>query len=147
MLYHGAIDGATLANGQLLEGGIALGREDLALVGADYYAMGHVHLAQQIPGLPAYYAGSAFPVDWAEVDVKGCNLVELEPLGGLGPDETGTGCCHLRSLPAPRPGEGRLDARRARPRVPGRRHRRLARRQGCEGDGDVPRALPRRAAA
>jgi exonuclease SbcC len=90
MLYHGAIDGATLANGQLLEGGIALGREDLALVGADYYAMGHVHLAQQIPGLPAYYAGSAFPVDWAEVDVKGCNLVELEPLGGLGPDETGT---------------------------------------------------------
>ena len=77
MLYHGAIEGATLANGQLLEGGIALGREDLALVGADYYAMGHVHLAQQIPGLPAYYSGSAFPVDWGETDQKGCNLVEL----------------------------------------------------------------------
>jgi len=90
LIYHGAVEGAALANGQLLEGGIALGREDLALVGADYYALGHIHLRQQIPGLPAWYAGSAFPVDWAEVDKKGCNLVELEPLGGLGPDETGT---------------------------------------------------------
>jgi exonuclease SbcC len=85
MLYHGAVEGATLANGQLLEGGIALGREDLALVGADYYAMGHVHLAQQIPGLPAYYSGSAFPVDWAEVDQKCCNLVEIEK-NNAGPD-------------------------------------------------------------
>ncbi|HXK36399.1 MAG TPA: metallophosphoesterase, partial [Candidatus Paceibacterota bacterium] len=79
MLYHGAVEGATLANGQLLEGGIALGRDDLALVGADYYALGHVHLAQQIPGLPAYYSGSAFPVDWGEQDSKGCNLVTIDP--------------------------------------------------------------------
>lgn len=79
LIYHGAVEGATLANGQLLEGGISLGREDLALVGADYIAMGHVHLAQQIPGLPAYYSGSAFPVDWGELDQKGCNLVEIDP--------------------------------------------------------------------
>jgi exonuclease SbcC len=77
LVYHGAVEGATLANGQLLEGGIALGSEDLALVGADYYALGHVHLAQEIRGLPAYYAGSAFPVDWGELDQKGCNLVEF----------------------------------------------------------------------
>ena len=50
MLYHGAVTGATMANGQLVEGGISIGREDLALVGADYYALGDIHLAQQIPG-------------------------------------------------------------------------------------------------
>ena len=80
MLYHGAVTGATMANGQLVEGGISIGREDLELVGADYYALGDIHLAQQIPGLPAYYPGSAYPVNWGEVDQKGFNLVELNPV-------------------------------------------------------------------
>lgn len=84
MLYHGAVEGATLANGQILEGGISIGREDLALVGADYYALGHIHLSQQIDGLPAYYAGSAFPVDWGETEQKGFNLVEIRG-GGPAP--------------------------------------------------------------
>ncbi|MCX6096817.1 MAG: metallophosphoesterase, partial [Candidatus Bipolaricaulota bacterium] len=78
MLYHGAIVGAEMANGQLVEGGISIGREDLALVGADYYALGHIHLRQQIPGLPAWYSGSAYPVNWGELDQKGCNLVEID---------------------------------------------------------------------
>jgi len=76
-LYHGAVTGASMANGQLVEGGISIGREDLALVGADYYALGHIHLAQQIPGLSAYYSGSAYPVNWGELDQKGFNLVDL----------------------------------------------------------------------
>lgn len=77
-VYHGAVAGATLANGQALRpGGIQIGREDLALVGADYYALGDIHLAQQIGDLPAYYAGSAYPCNWGETDQKGCWLVEL----------------------------------------------------------------------
>jgi DNA repair exonuclease SbcCD nuclease subunit len=75
---HLSIAGATMANGQIVPGReITIGRDDLALVGADYYALGHIHLAQQIGDLPAYYAGSAYPVNWGEVDQKRFNLVEL----------------------------------------------------------------------
>jgi exonuclease SbcC len=78
LLYHGTVRGATLQNGQAVGAGeIALGREDLALVDADYYALGHIHLAQQIGDLPAFYAGSAFPVNWGELDQKGFNAVEI----------------------------------------------------------------------
>jgi exonuclease SbcC len=78
-LYHGAVAGASMCNGQLVDGGISIGREDLALVGADYYALGHIHLAQQIGDLPAYYSGSAYPCDWGETDQKGFNLVTIDP--------------------------------------------------------------------
>lgn len=70
-VYHGNVVGATLQNNQILPAGdIAIGRDDLALVGADYYALGHIHLAQQIGGLEAYYAGSVFPITWGETDQK-----------------------------------------------------------------------------
>ncbi len=71
LVYHGSVEGASLCNGQTLPmGELAIGRDDLALVGADYYALGHIHKAQQIGALPAYYAGSAFPVDWGETETK-----------------------------------------------------------------------------
>jgi len=71
-VYHGSVEGASMCNGQTLPmGELAIGRDDLALVGADYYALGHIHQAQQIGDLPAYYAGSAFPVNWGELDQKG----------------------------------------------------------------------------
>lgn len=77
-LYHGSVEGASLCNGQVLRPGeLAIGRDDLALVGADYVALGHIHLAQQIQGLQAYYAGSAYPVNWSELDQKCFNLVEI----------------------------------------------------------------------
>jgi exonuclease SbcC len=78
MVYHGQVAGATLASGQALRpGGIQIGRDDLALVGADYYALGDIHLAQQIGDLPAYYAGSAYPCNWGELDQKGCWMVDI----------------------------------------------------------------------
>ena len=77
-LYHGGVAGASMCNGQLVEGGITIGREDLELVGADYYALGHIHEWQQISGLPAYYTGSAYPVNWGEVTQKRFNLVEID---------------------------------------------------------------------
>jgi exonuclease SbcC len=76
-IYHGAIAGATMQNGQVAEGGIAIGRDDLALVGADYYALGHIHLEQQLSGMPAYYPGPAYPVNWGEKGQVGFNLVEI----------------------------------------------------------------------
>ena len=80
-VYHGAVTGASMCNGQLVEGGISIGREDLELVGADYYALGHIHIAQQIGGLYAFYSGSAYPCNWGETDQKVCNLVDLWPEG------------------------------------------------------------------
>tara|TARA_Y100000310_G_scaffold269827_1_gene283292 strand:- start:2803 stop:6240 length:3438 start_codon:yes stop_codon:yes gene_type:complete len=77
-IYHGQVAGASLANGQILPGnGIEIGRDDLALVGADYYALGDIHKGQQIPGMNAYYSGSIFPVDWGETDVKCYNDVTI----------------------------------------------------------------------
>lgn len=79
MLYHGPVEGASMQNGQTIgAGSITIGREDLALVGADYYALGDIHLAQQISGMPAYYPGSAYPVNWGELGQVGFNLVEIE---------------------------------------------------------------------
>jgi len=63
--------------GHIIQGGIKIGKDDLALVGADYYALGHIHLAQKIEGEAAYYCGSMFPVNWGELDQKGFNVVEL----------------------------------------------------------------------
>ena len=81
-LYHGQVAGASLANGQILPGnGIEIGRDDLALVGADYYALGDIHKAQQIPGMNAYYSGSIAPFNWDETDAKTFNAVELEAPG------------------------------------------------------------------
>jgi len=78
LVFHVTIAGSSLHKHQVLPaGGIQIGKDDLALVGADYYALGHIHLAQQIGDLPAYYAGSAFPIDWGETDKKGFNLVTL----------------------------------------------------------------------
>lgn len=77
---HFSIEGASMCNGQILPmGELAIGRDDLALVGADYYALGHIHKAQQIGDLPAYYAGSAFPVNWGELDQKIFNYVLFDP--------------------------------------------------------------------
>lgn len=81
-VYHGSIEGASMCNGQILPmGELAIGRDDLALVGADYYALGHIHKSQQIGDLPAYYAGSAFPVNWGETDAKGFYLIRMNEKG------------------------------------------------------------------
>ena len=81
-VYHGQVAGASIQNNQILPAGdIAIGRDDLALVGADYYAIGHIHLAQQLGNLPAYYAGSAVYGNhdpWSETDQKGFNAVEIK---------------------------------------------------------------------
>jgi exonuclease SbcC len=78
-VYHGTVAGASISENQVMPpGGIQVGREDLAMIGADYYALGHIHLGQSIPDIPAEYCGSAFPVDWGEIDQKCFNLVEIE---------------------------------------------------------------------
>jgi exonuclease SbcC len=81
---HLTVAGASISESQVLPpGGIQIGADDLALVGADYYALGHIHMGQQVGNLPACYAGSAFPVDWGERDQKHFNIAESPAADGF----------------------------------------------------------------
>jgi len=79
LVSHITIAGSSISEAQSLpSGGIQIGKDDLALVGADYYALGHIHLGQQIEDMPAYYCGSMFPVNWGELDQKSFNEVTIQ---------------------------------------------------------------------
>ncbi len=79
LLYHGQVSGARTATGFGVENGhgLAVSRDDLAAVGADYIALGDIHEPQQIGGIPAYYPGSIVPQSWGETHKAGCNLVYI----------------------------------------------------------------------
>jgi exonuclease SbcC len=75
LLYHGQVSGAKTGTGYEAGSGIAVSQDDLKQVGADYYALGDIHEPQWIPGLPAYYPGSIYPINWGETHKAGCNLI------------------------------------------------------------------------
>jgi exonuclease SbcC len=77
LLYHGQVSGARTGTGYKAGSGIAVSRDDLAAVGADYLALGDIHEPQQVGDLPAYYPGSIYPASWGETHKAGCNLVEI----------------------------------------------------------------------
>ena len=79
-VQHGEVRGATLASGQVLPpGGIAVGTEDLALTGADYVALGHIHAAQALNSRLNRHLqrDPRIPVDWGERDEKSMLVVEV----------------------------------------------------------------------
>lgn len=84
LLYHGQVSGARSGTGFKVEGGsgLAVSRDDLSAVGADYIALGDIHEPQQIPDLPAYYPGSIYPLNWGETHKAGANVVEIEESAG-----------------------------------------------------------------
>jgi exonuclease SbcC len=83
VLYHGDVAGSTLQNDQTVERGtgIAITVDDLNDIGADYYALGHIHRPQKVGKLPAYYAGSIYPKNFGETHQAGFNVVELTQAG------------------------------------------------------------------
>lgn len=83
MLYHGDVAGCSLQNDRTIERGTGLSItiDDLAGIGADYYALGHIHKPQQVGTLPAYYAGSVYPKDFGETHRAGFNIVEIDGAG------------------------------------------------------------------
>ncbi|MDR0645384.1 MAG: hypothetical protein LBG05_10875 [Treponema sp.] len=76
VLYHGDVAGSVLQNDQTVERGtgIAITVDDLGDIGADYYALGHIHKPQRVGNLPAYYAGS-ITRNFGEQHKAGYNLV------------------------------------------------------------------------
>ena len=79
LLYHGQVAGSKMQNDQIIDrgSGISITYDDLAVVGADYYALGDIHEPQQIGDLPAYYPGSFYNTSFGETHRPGCNIVEI----------------------------------------------------------------------
>jgi DNA repair exonuclease SbcCD nuclease subunit len=74
---HCLVLGSKTSNGQILPGQeITIGKDDLAMIGADYYALGHVHMAQQVSSR-MWYAGSTYHVNFGETEAKSFNVVEF----------------------------------------------------------------------
>lgn len=76
---HLLVDGSNVSNGQELVGlALNVGLADLALVGADAYVLGHVHMPQQwdIDGAPCLYTGSPYAKTWGEIEQKSVVLLE-----------------------------------------------------------------------
>jgi exonuclease SbcD len=86
VLYHGDVAGSTLQNDQTVERGtgIAITVDDLNDIGADYYALGHIHKPQKVGNLPAYYAGSIYPKNFGETHKAGFNIVDMPQAGSYG---------------------------------------------------------------
>lgn len=104
VLYHGQIRGATMDNGQVVEN--AIGRDDLAMIGGDYYALGDIHKPQQIGDLPAYYPGVAYPDTWNATGFQfGFNVVEIHEANPLQSEHV----VDVERVPYPHPEQVKLE--------------------------------------
>ncbi len=74
---HCSITGALISSGQTLIGqDVEVSKNDLALACADYYALGHIHVNQEIaPGM--WYAGSTYHNNFGETERKYFNIVDF----------------------------------------------------------------------
>ena len=80
VIYHGEIKDAVYQNGIVASSPTAIPKDLLQTLKADYYALGHIHMPQEV-FKNAWYPGSACPKDFGEIH-NGCyNLVELTEQG------------------------------------------------------------------
>jgi len=80
-LGHVQTRASRVSTGQPLVGcDFELGLEDLALVGADFYALGHVHLGQEwtIDDAPVVYPGSPRRTAFGETEPKGYVVADFD---------------------------------------------------------------------
>lgn len=76
-VYHGEVRGAVYQNGASASSPIAIPKELLQSLNADYYALGHIHLPQEVfPS--AWYPGSAAPKDFGETHTGSYHIVTIE---------------------------------------------------------------------
>ena len=80
VLYHGEVAGTVYQNNMTVERGtgIAITIDDLADIGADYYALGHIHKPQKVGNINAYYAGSIYPKNFGETHQASFKVVDVE---------------------------------------------------------------------
>lgn len=77
VVYHGEVKGALYQNGAYASSPTAITKEKLEFLNADYYALGHIHLPQEV-FKNAYYSGSANPKNFGEIHDGSYNLVSIE---------------------------------------------------------------------
>jgi exonuclease SbcC len=80
VLYHGEVAGTVYQNDLTVERGtgIAITIDDLADIGADYYALGHIHKPQKVGNINAYYSGSIYPKNFGETHQASFKIVDIE---------------------------------------------------------------------
>ena len=82
---HLMVTGSEIAEGQALFGvGPAVTADDIADVGAEYHALGHVHRAQSWHDGRVAYAGSPTALNFGEPERKSFNFVELPFITSVG---------------------------------------------------------------
>lgn len=84
LLAHAMVRGSVTSTGQPLVGcDFEIGLEDLALVRADAYALGHIHKGQSwdIAGAPCFYPGSPRRTAFGELESKGYTLLTVGARG------------------------------------------------------------------
>lgn len=77
VVYHGEVKGAVYQNGIYASSPTAIKKEKLEFLNAAYYALGHIHLPQEV-FKNAYYSGSANPKNFGETHDGSYNLVSIE---------------------------------------------------------------------
>lgn len=76
VVYHGEVKGAVYQNGVSASSPTAISKELLQSLNADYYALGHIHLPQEVFE-NAWYPGSACPKNFGEPHDGHYNLVTV----------------------------------------------------------------------
>lgn len=81
--FHGNVVGSRLSSGQtLVSQDIMVAPSTLEKAKANYYALGHIHLRQEIkPNM--IYSGSIYNKNWGETEQKSFEIVEIGNLGVL----------------------------------------------------------------
>jgi DNA repair exonuclease SbcCD nuclease subunit len=85
LLMHAMVRDSVTSTGQPLVGcDLEVGLDDLALVGADAYLLGHIHMQQhwQIGAAPCIYPGSPRRCNFGEIEPKGYVVVEWDDATG-----------------------------------------------------------------
>jgi len=83
VLAHGQVEGATTGHGRMLGTGDGLHftKDNLKSLKAEYIALGDIHQPQHIEGTRAWYAGSAYPLDFGETHRAGCWIIDIHEPG------------------------------------------------------------------
>jgi len=79
VLAHGQVEGARTSHNVMLgmRNGLHFTKDDLKALKAEYIALGDIHQPQHMEGTRAWYAGSAYPLDFGETHKAGCWIVEI----------------------------------------------------------------------
>ena len=78
VMYHGEVEGSVYQNGSNASSPIALSKKQLLTLDAEYYALGHIHLPQEL-WKNCWYVGSCFPKDAGEHHSAGFNFIHIGP--------------------------------------------------------------------